>query len=84
MVVAVCGCDLLCVAIVDDQFGNKAFVAGVGSGLCGRSVSSCLHQYFVTLPANRLLYQQDPDAVVALAGSMHHPALLSGWYLRIA
>ena len=27
-----------------------------------------LHQYFVTLPANRLRYQQDPDAVVALAG----------------
>lgn len=27
-----------------------------------------LHQYFVTLPANRLLYQQDPDAVLALAG----------------
>lgn len=27
-----------------------------------------LHQYFVTLPANRLLYLEDPDAVLALAG----------------
>ena len=27
-----------------------------------------LHQYFVTLPANRLLYLKDPDAVLAMAG----------------
>lgn len=27
-----------------------------------------LHQYFVTLPANRLLYLQDPDRVLELAG----------------
>lgn len=27
-----------------------------------------LHQYFVTLPANRLLYLEDPDAVLAIAG----------------
>jgi O-antigen ligase len=27
-----------------------------------------LHQYFITLPANRLMFQQDPDKVLALAG----------------
>jgi O-antigen ligase len=27
-----------------------------------------LHQYFVTLPANRLLFLQDPDKVLAIAG----------------
>ncbi len=27
-----------------------------------------LHQYFVTLPANRLLYLEDPEAVLAIAG----------------
>ncbi|HBV64445.1 MAG TPA: hypothetical protein DEF45_15650 [Rhodopirellula sp.] len=27
-----------------------------------------LHQYFVTLPANRLLYLEEPDAVLAIAG----------------
>ena len=27
-----------------------------------------LHQYYVSLPSNRLLYLQDPDAVLAMAG----------------
>ncbi len=46
---------------------RRALLALMVVGVVGLSIHG-LHQYFVSLPANRLLYQQDPDAVLAMAG----------------